>query len=101
MATKLAFLFVADHVDRAKHRAEFAFGDVVLFVRGVANYAEAKEMAIELTDQGVTGIELCAGFGNEGTGIIASAVKGKAIVGAVRFDVHPAFGASGDRLFGA
>ena len=53
-----------------------------------------------MADQGVKAIELCAGFGNEGTAMVAKAVKGKACVGTVRFDHHPGFDfQSGDELF--
>ena len=101
MAVQLAFMFVAGDVDKAKHRATFSFGDVTLFVRGVADYAEAEATAKELVALGVSGIELCAGFGNEGTAIVKKAAGGKALVGAVRFDIHPAFGfKSGDEVFG-
>ena len=49
---------------------------------------------------GVTAIELCAGFGVQGTARISKAVEGKALVGVVRFDLHPAFNnQSGDKLF--
>ena len=46
------------------------------------------------------GIELCAGFGNEGIALVSKAVSGKASVGAVKFDYHPGFEfKSGDELF--
>lgn len=100
MSVQLAFIFTAPGVEKGKHRATFTFGETTLFVRGVANYAEAEETAKELLAAGVTGIELCAGFGNEGTALINKAVDGKALVGAVRFDIHPAFGyRSGDEVF--
>ena len=73
---------------------------IELSVVGVKNYQEAEEAAQKLVADGVTAIELCAGFGSEGTARIARAVKGKAVVGAVRFDLHPAFDhQSGDELF--
>lgn len=50
--------------------------------------------------EGVTAIESCAGFGAEGTALVAKAVGDKAIVGAVRFDLPPAFEhQSGDKVF--
>ena len=49
---------------------------------------------------GVTAVELCAGFGNEGIARIQQAVGPDVAVGAVKFDFHPALGfRSGDRLF--
>lgn len=100
MSTKAAFIFVAPENDFNKHRAVIDSPVVELSVVGVKNYDEAEEVALKLVAEGVTAIELCAGFGNEGTARIAKAVKGKALVGAVRFDLHPAFDhRSGDDLF--
>jgi hypothetical protein len=66
----------------------------------VNNYAEAVKVCKELLDEGIAAFELCGGFGNIGTGMIAEALKGKAAVGAVRFDGHPGLGnKSGDEIF--
>jgi hypothetical protein len=100
MSTKAAFIFIALENDFNKHRAVIDSPVVELSVVGVKNYDEAEEVALKLVAEGVTAIELCAGFGNEGTARIARAVKGKAVVGVVRFDLHPAFDhQSGDDLF--
>lgn len=100
MSTKAAFIFIAPENDFNKHRAVIDSPVVELSVVGVKNYDEAEEVALKLVAEGVTAIELCAGFGNEGTARIARAVKGKAVVGVVRFDLHPAFDhQSGDDLF--
>jgi hypothetical protein len=99
MSTKAAFIFIAPENDFNKHRAVIDSPVVELSVVGVKNYDEAEEVALKLVADGVTAIELCAGFGNEGTARIARAVKGKAVVGVVRFDLHPAFDhQSGDDL---
>jgi hypothetical protein len=100
MTTKAAFIFVAPEADPQKHCAVIESPVIELSVFGVKNYQEAEEAAQKLVADGVTAIELCAGFGSEGTARIARAVKGKAVVGAVRFDLHPAFDhRSGDELF--
>ena len=100
MTTKAAFIFVAPEADPQKHCAVIESPVIELSVVGVKNYQEAEEAAQKLVADGVTAIELCAGFGSEGTARIARAVKGKAVVGAVRFDLHPAFDhQSGDELF--
>jgi hypothetical protein len=100
MKTKAAFIFVAPEADPQKHCAVIESPVIELSVLGVKNYQEAEEAAQKLVADGVTAIELCAGFGSEGTARIARAVKGKAVVGAVRFDLHPAFDhQSGDELF--
>jgi hypothetical protein len=100
MSVKAAFIFIAPENDLHQHRAVIETPVVNLSIIGVQNYDEAVDVALELVNNGVTAIELCAGFGNEGTAMVAKAVGDKAIVGAVRFDLHPAFNhQSGDRLF--
>lgn len=45
-------------------------------------------------------IELGAGFGIEGVARVSRAVEREALVGVVRFDLHPAFShQSGDSIF--
>jgi len=100
MSVKAAFIFVAPEADYNNHKANINTPIVNLSVVGVKNYKEAQEVALQLVEEGVTAIELCAGFGSEGTALVAKAVGDKAIVGAVRFDLHPAFDhQSGDKLF--
>lgn len=101
MSTKAAFIYVAPENDYKKHRAVIDSPVVKLSVVGVKNYEEAVKVALELVAEGITAIELCAGFGTEGTALISKAVGDKALVGVVRFDLHPAFNhQSGDKLFG-
>lgn len=53
-----------------------------------------------MADAGCSAIELCGGFGIRGTYLVQEAVKGRARVGAVRFDLHPGLDCkSGDELF--
>lgn len=100
MKVNAAFLFVAPEVDYKTARAVVDTPVVHLTVAGVKNYEEGVEVAKELADSGVKALELCAGFGNEGIAMITKAVKGKASVGAVKFDFHPGFDfKSGDDLF--
>ena len=100
MKVKAAFIFVAPETDYKIHRSVVDTPVVNLSVVGVKNYSEAVTVAKELADSGVQAIELCAGFGNEGTAMVSRAVKGKASVGAVKFDHHPGFEfKSGDDLF--
>jgi hypothetical protein len=100
MSVKAAFIFIAPENNLKKHRAVIDSPVVELSVVGVKSYDEAERVAQELVAEGVTAIELCAGFGNEGTARITQAVMGKALVGVVRFDLHPAFDhQSGDELF--
>lgn len=100
MKVYAAFIFVAPEVDYKTHRTVVDTPMVELTVAGVKNYSEAVEVAKELVKKGVKAIELCAGFGNEGIALISKAVKGKASVGAIKFDHHPGFDfKSGDELF--
>ena len=100
MKVNAAFIFIAPEVDYKIHRTVMDTPIVQLTIVGVKNYDEAELVAKELVDQGVKAIELCAGFGNEGIARISKAVKGKACVGAVKFDYHPGFDfKSGDDLF--
>lgn len=100
MSVKAAFIFIAPENDPEKHQAVIDSAVVELSVVGVKSYLEAERVAQKLVAGGVTAIELCAGFGNEGTARITRAVEGKALVGVVRFDLHPAFDhKSGDELF--
>ena len=71
-----AFIFVTPETDPKIHRCEIGTGVLNLHVVGVSSYAEGAEVAKKLADLGVEAIELCAGFGVEGTAAIAAAVKG-------------------------
>ena len=100
MKVNAAFLFVAPEVDYKIHRTVVDNPEGHLTVVGVKHYEEGVLVAKELVEQGVKAIELCAGFGNVGTALVSKAVRGKASVGAVKFDHHPGFGfKSGDELF--
>ena len=64
-------------------------------------FEAAVEEAKRLADEGFVALELCAGFGIQGQAEIMKAVEGKMLVGAVRFDNHPAYGGiSGDEKWG-
>ncbi len=97
---KAAFIFVAPNANPDEHNAQIDTPVVKLTVVGVKDYAGAEAAALTLVGAGVTAIELCAGFGNEGVALLSKAVQGKATVGVVRFDCHPGLGfQSGDTMF--
>lgn len=99
MALQAAFLFLAGDAGQDT-RAVVPTGTVNLNVVGCRNYDEAEAAARELAARGVTAIELCAGFGNEGIARIQRAVGPQVAVGAVKFDFHPGLGfKSGDQIF--
>ena len=100
MATKAAFIYIAPENDYNIHKAYIDSPVVSLLVIGVKSYEEAETAAKEIVAEGIEAIELCAGFGNDGVARITKAVEGKALVGVVRFDLHPAFNhQSGDKIF--
>jgi len=100
MVLKAAFIFTAPGADPVKHRSVVTTPDVILTTVGVADYRMAEEVAKSLVDEGVGAIELCGGFGIEGTAAVKKAVAGRAVVGVVRFDHHPGLEfRSGDDLF--
>lgn len=99
MALQAAFLFLAGDAG-PDSRAVIPTGSVNLNVVGCRSYDEAEAAARDLAAKGVTAIELCAGFGNEGIARIQRAVGPQVAVGAVKFDFHPGLGfKSGDQIF--
>nr|WP_300090354.1 DUF6506 family protein [Sedimentibacter sp.] len=100
MPLKGAFIFIAPQGDPEVHKSVIDTGDVILTTVGVNSYEKAIQTAKKLADEGVSAIELCGGFGHKGTFMVSEAVKGKAVVGAIRFDIHPGLGnKSGDEFF--
>ena len=100
MALKAAFVFLAPGVDPDLHRQTVVTPAVELTAVAVNDYKEAGRVVECLVDEGIGAIELCGGFGSVGTAMIAEAVRGRAAVGAVRFDAHPGLGfKSGDEIF--
>ncbi len=91
------FLFAAPDKEASKCRSKVEFSGNILHIAGSSSYEEAVETAQKYAAEGVSVIELCAGFGNKGVAMISDAVGSGVLVGVVRFDVHPAFGnKSGD-----
>lgn len=102
MSLKAAFIFLAGGANSQADRKIVSTPTVDLTVVGAVDYADAEKVARELVANGIEAIELCGGFGNEGTARIVSAINGKASVGVVRFDIHPGLGGeSGDKVFAA
>ena len=95
-----AFTSAAPGADPAVHRSTVATPGVHLTTIGVSTYEQGVAAAVEMAEAGCTAIELCGGFGIRGTYMVQEAVKGRARVGAVRFDLHPGLeNKSGDELF--
>lgn len=97
---KAAFIFVAPEADSKQHRSVITTPAVELTVVGVSNVQSAAMVVEELVEQGIGAIELCGGFGHEGVAAVKKAAGKKAVVGVVRFDIHPGLeGKSGDDVF--
>ena len=100
MALNAAFIFLVGDADETT-RTVLSTPSIALNVVGCRTYAEAESAAKDLAARGVTAIELCAGFGNEGIARVQRAAGPDVAVGAVKFDFHPGLGfQSGDALFG-
>lgn len=97
---KAAFIFIAPEADSRQHRAVIATPAVELTVVGVRDIRSSVAAVAELVGQGIEAIELCGGFGHEGVAAVKKAAQQRAVVGVVRFDIHPGLaGKSGDDVF--
>ncbi len=100
MALEAAFIFLAPGAEPANQQKTVNTPEVNLTVVPVSDYKMAVEQAEKLVASGIAAIELCGGFGIEGTAMVKKAVQGKAAIGVVRFDGHPGLeNKSGDELF--
>jgi hypothetical protein len=100
MALEAAFIFLAPEADYQKDRSTIHTPQVNLTTVGVKDYVDAVKAATELEKEGIKAIELCGGFGVEGTAMIKRVLPKDVAVGVVRFDIHPGLdNKSGDDLF--
>ena len=100
MALKLAFMAIVPGADPKKHRSVITTEFAELITQIVGDKDQAVKVAKQLAEEGCAAIELCGGFGHSGAARVAEAVRGKASVGVVRFDIHPVLGGkSGDEVF--
>jgi hypothetical protein len=101
MPLKGAFIFIAPNGNPDLHRSVIDTGEVILTTVSVNSYEAAVQVAKKLSKEGVTTFELCGGFGLKGAYLVSEAVKGNAVTGVVRFDIHPGLdNKSGDEFFG-
>lgn len=101
MKFNAGFIYVAPNCDPKQQNAVIPGESIDLYVYGCSTYSQAEVVAKSLVEEkGCTAIELCAGFGNDGIARIQKVVGPDVAVGAVKFDLHPAFGfKSGDTVF--
>ena len=96
---KCGFIYVAPGLDPEKARAFIPADQIEMTVVGCSNYNEAVQVARNMVATGIGAVELCAGFGFEGTAMVKKAIPGIP-VGSVKFDFHPAFDfKTGDDMF--
>ena len=96
---KYGFIYVAPGLDPEKARAFIPADQIEMTVVGCSNYNEAVQVARNMVATGIGAVELCAGFGFEGTAMVKKAIPGIP-VGSVKFDFHPAFDfKTGDDMF--
>jgi len=98
---KVTFMYVTKNGDPEKHSMIVPSPEhIEMNIVAVKDIKQAEEVAKNLVAEGTNIIELCAGFGHQGVAKIAKAVQGKAKIGVVRFDCHPALnGKSGDDIY--
>jgi len=98
---KLTFMYVTKNGDPEKHSVIVPSPEhLEMHIVAVKDIKQAEEVAKKLVTEGTKIIELCGGFCHQGVARIAKAVQGKAKIGVVRFDCHPALdGNSGDDIY--
>jgi len=97
---KAAFIFIAPEAMPDVNYSWVKTPEVEVKTVAVSSYKQACQHVNILIDEGITAIELCAGFGNQGVAEMTQAARGRAQIGVVRFDNHPCLdNVSGDSLF--
>jgi len=81
MVRPIAFIFTSKGASPDVHRAVLETEQHRLDVRGVSSVDEGCKVAKQLVDEGCKLIELCGGFGPEGTRKVIEAIGGKVPVG--------------------
>ena len=98
---KVTFMYVIENGDPEKHSIIVPSPErIEMKIVAVKDIKQAEEEVKKLVAEGTKIIELCGGFGHQGVARIVKAVNGKAKIGVVRFDCHPALsGKSGDDIY--
>lgn len=97
---KAAFMFLSTDANPKVHICDIETENMSFLIVEVPNFKEACKTAEELLGRGITSIELCDDFGDEGVTAIKKAVNERIPVAVVRFHIHPGLGyISGDSVF--
>ena len=87
--TKVAFIFVTEDANPVVNHSLVFTPGVEFHTVGVPDFASGAAEAAKFSDAGFVLIELCAGFGEEGTALVVDAVRGKTKVGACSIVYEP------------
>ncbi|WP_271272142.1 DUF6506 family protein [Aliamphritea hakodatensis] len=99
---KAAFIFITPDANPEQHQGWVSTPGVAVKTLAVSSYQQACDILPSLTEEGITAIELCGGFGHQGVAQVTRAAAGRMHVGVVRFDQHPLLNfCSGDSLTAA
>jgi len=77
----IAFIFTSQGASPEVHKAVLTTDQHRLDVRGVSSIEEGCKVAKQLVEEGCQLIELCGGFGPEGTRKVIEAIDGRVPVG--------------------
>lgn len=95
------FIYISPGCDANVQKADIQAERTVYF-RGVSSYDEAEKLAKEYKTR-VSSIQLCGGFGIEGTARVIGATDNQLPVGAAKHDMDPIFNnhLGGDEVYGS
>lgn len=80
---KFAFVLMGASFDTASHRADFETKGMLSSIRTVNDFDQAREMILELAEEGYGVIELCGAFGKERVDEYIALTGGKVGIGYV------------------
>lgn len=83
--TRFGFIVTGAGLNVAQHRSVMTSGQFEMIALGVANAHEGIAAAQQLVAENVQLIELCGGFGPQGTAAVIDAIAGAVPVGSVGY----------------
>ncbi len=82
---RFGFIVCGSGLDAAKHQTEIGSASFFMRVVGISSLDDGPVVAKRMVADGVQLIELCGGFGPEGTAAVIAAVEGQVPVGSVAY----------------